>query len=106
MHAHPSTHSIELLYFDGCPNTPKMLDSLDYAVIHSAIAASSLERTDLTTLPEDDLRRGYGSPTILVDGHDLFGASAPASPNMSCRIYPDGLPTTQAIIAKLNEYTP
>ncbi len=99
MDTKPSTQSIEFLYFEGCPNTPALGDRL-------AEAGRSFNPIDMTTLPGDDIRRGYGSPTILINGHDLFGAPVPNSPNMSCRIYPDGLPTTQAIIAKLNEYTP
>jgi hypothetical protein len=46
-----------------------------------------------------------GSPTILVDGADLF-AVEPAEPSVSCRLYPskegvDGVPTVDALIDAL-----
>ncbi len=94
---------IELLYFDGCPNTPPFKESLDQAArqIHTTYTL-----IDLTKLPENDIRRGYGSPTILLDGHDLFDMPVPQSPTMSCRIYSDGLPDTNTLIAQLSERTP
>lgn len=33
---------------------------------------------DVGTLDRDDYRTGYGTPTILVSGDDLFGQSRPA----------------------------
>jgi hypothetical protein len=48
-----------------------------------------------------------GSPTILVDGVDLF-AVEPAEPSVSCRLYPsqdgfEGAPTVDALIAALTK---
>jgi len=101
--AHMTTsHSIEFLYFDGCPNTPKLRETLELAL---NTTDQHFTPIDMTTLDESDLRRGYGSPTILVDNQDLFGVPAPKSGMMSCRIYPDGLPDDSQIIAKLNEVT-
>jgi hypothetical protein len=95
-----TNHTIELLYFDGCPNTPPFRESLEAAVAKSN---TSFTPIDLTTLDENDPRRGYGSPTILIDSHDLFGAPVPSNSMMSCRIYADGLPDRDAIYAKLSE---
>tara|TARA_R110000744_G_scaffold344399_1_gene449776 strand:+ start:262 stop:663 length:402 start_codon:yes stop_codon:yes gene_type:complete len=97
-----TTHSIEFLYFDGCPNTPRLRETLELAL---NTTDQHFTPIDMTTLDENDLRRGYGSPTILVDNQDLFGAPAPKSGMMSCRIYPEGLPDDSQIIAKLNEVT-
>jgi hypothetical protein len=65
---------------DGCANTPVL-----YERLLAALAARGLEQTpsvlDVGTLPADDPRTGYGTPTILVGSVDLFGAPAPqASP--------------------------
>ncbi len=98
-----TTQSIEFLYFDGCPNTPRLRGYLEAALDQSN---SSFAAIDLVKLDETDIRRGYGSPTILVNGHDLFDMPEPTSPNMSCRVYPDGLPKTDTLIAKLSEITP
>ena len=34
---------------------------------------------DANRLPEDDRRRRYGTPTVLVRDHDLFGIPEPAT---------------------------
>jgi hypothetical protein len=36
---------------------------------------------DADTLPESDPRGGYGTPTVLVAGVDLFGMPAPPFPH-------------------------
>jgi hypothetical protein len=33
-----------------------------------------------------------GSPTILIDGKDLFQQPIPDQPSLACRFYPEGLP--------------
>lgn len=59
---------------------------------------ATLVEIDLASLPVDDPRRGYGSPTLLVGGVDVTGAGGPrAGGDLSCRLYPNGLPTEDAI---------
>lgn len=61
-----------------------------------------IEKLDLNALSEkQDKRAGFGSPTILVNGKDLFDSPFPETYNPSCRYYPNGLPGTKEIIAKL-----
>jgi hypothetical protein len=61
-----------------------------------------IEKLDINTLSEkQDKRAGYGSPTILVNGKDLFDSPFPETFNPSCRYYPNGLPNTKEIITKL-----
>ena len=98
-----TTQSIEFLYFDGCPNTPQLREYLEAALEQTD---GSFAAIDLMKLDETDIRRGYGSPTILVNGHDLFDMPEPSTPTMSCRIYPGGLPKTDTLIAKLSEIKP
>lgn len=85
---------IELLGFEGCPLTPRLRENLRSATARLGV---SFRDVDLTALPEDDSRRGYPAPTILVDGADLFGLPQPLRGNLGCRVYPDGLPRAQAI---------
>ena len=47
------------------------------------------------------ISRGWPTPTVLVDGRDLFGLLAPATPSMGCRVYPDGVPEANDIAEKL-----
>ena len=98
-----TTQSIEFLYFDGCPNTPQLREYLEAALDQSD---GSFVAIDLMKLDDTDIRRGYGSPTILVDGRDLFDMPEPDAPTMSCRIYAGGLPKTDTLIARLSEIKP
>ena len=81
---------IALLYFDDCPNWKVVDERL------SAIAAERADRTvtrHLVETLEDAERVGFhGSPSILVDGVDVF-ADPEAGVGLSCRVYrtPDGL---------------
>ncbi len=94
---------IEILGFDGCPNTPKFRERVtEAAQAFAPIRSIMVEYVDQEALPEDDVRRGYPTPTALVEGQDLFGLPAPTSPAMGCRIYPGGLPTAEQITAKLS----
>ncbi len=85
-----------VLSFDGCPNSPEVLRAAHEAA-NTLGTGWTVHRIDIESLPPDDIRRGYGSPTILWNEHDIFGAPIPSSPVMSCRYYPDGLPTATTI---------
>lgn len=94
---------ITLLYFDDCPN---------WRVAEERLAAIAAERADLKvtrhlvdTLEEAERVGFHGSPSILVDGVDVF-AEPGAGVGLSCRVYrtPDGLagaPTVEQLRAAL-----
>jgi hypothetical protein len=47
-----------------------------------------IDRLDLIALSKkQDRRAGFGSPTILVNGKDLFGSPFPESYDPACRYY-------------------
>ena len=92
--------SIQVLGFSGCPNTPELLYRVKLATIQSGITASVMY-LDQKDLGEGDVRRGYPAPTVLIDGHDLYGLPAPTSATGECRLYADGLPTTANITDRL-----
>jgi hypothetical protein len=50
---------------------------------------------------EKDMRAGYGSPTILVNGKDLFDEPLPSTFDPACRNYRGGVPGRKRIIEKL-----
>jgi hypothetical protein len=83
---------VTLLYFDGCPLTPPVRRDVAQAVA-SLGKQAQFEQVNLSTLPPTDPRRGYGSPTVLVDGRDLFGLPPSVQCGLACRPYPGGLPT-------------
>lgn len=92
---------IEFLGMQDCPNMSKMWESLQVA-LKELHYNQPIDRLDIKSLSEkQDKRAGFGSPTILVDGKDLFGLPFPETYNPSCRYYPNGLPGTKEIIAKL-----
>ena len=86
---------ITLLYFEDCPN---------WKVADERLALIAAERGDVTVThrlvetPEDAERVGFlGSPSIQIDGVDLF--AEPGAPiGLACRRYPvpvghEGAPT-------------
>ncbi len=90
---------ISLLYFDDCPN---------WKVADERLSAIAAERADLTvirhlvdTLEEAERVGFHGSPSILVDGVDVF-AEPDAGVGLSCRVYrtpdgPAGAPTLEQL---------
>ena len=89
---------IELVYFEGCPNALKARENIRAAVAEAFAQPIDWAEWDLMadSTPEDFKR--YGSPTVLVDGHDVTG-DGPGNNAMACRA--DGAPSVQAITAKL-----
>ena len=68
---------IQFLTRDGCVNTPLMRRNLDAAL--KLLSWDGYTTVELASLPEDDLRLGYGTPTVLVDGADIMGVPKPES---------------------------
>ncbi|WP_019808810.1 DF family (seleno)protein [Saccharomonospora halophila] len=97
---------VELFYFTGCPNWHLAKERLSEAV--TAVGHSVPEIT-LRAVETDEEARAFrvpGSPTIRVNGHDLFPAAAETD-CLACRVYPtpDGLsgaPTVDQLIQALN----
>lgn len=81
---------IALLYFDDCPNW-KIADER-LAVIAAERPELRVSRHIVETLEEAERVGFHGSPSILVDGVDVF-AEPGAGVGLSCRVYrtPDGL---------------
>jgi len=94
--------TVELLYFPDCPNVPAAREQLRRAF--AAIGAPpAWAEVDVSSDDAPLHARGYGSPSILVDGKEVTGA-APGG-GSSCRIYSGsdvrGVPPLEAIVAAL-----
>lgn len=97
---------IELLYFDGCPSWETALQNLKTACALEGVTAP----VELVEIRDDDeaaARRFLGSPSILVDGQDLWPAQRKAY-YMSCRMYrtPEGMrgwPTVEMLRERLHD---
>ncbi len=96
---------IALLYFEDCPN---------WKVADERLSAIAAERADIRltrhlveTPVEAERTRFHGSPSILVDGVDVF-AETGSEVGLSCRRYltPDayaGAPTLEQLRAVLSD---
>lgn len=77
---------VELVYDEGCPNVSEARAQLIHAFARTKMQPRWREwRIDDPEMPAH--AQGYGSPTILVDGHDAGGAE-PIVGLVSCRLYP------------------
>lgn len=87
--------SIDLVYFDGCPNVDRARANLRALVPDGAWAEWNLASADT---PERFRR--FGSPTVLVEGRDVTGeAERVGAGAMACRT--DGAPSEDTIRAAL-----
>lgn len=98
---------LELLQIDDCPNSAKTYEYLEAAL-------TALGRTDvevhlrLLESASDIEGTGFaGSPTITVNGADIFPSGAPSG-DLACRIYKTpngyaGLPTIDQLTEALRD---
>jgi hypothetical protein len=85
--------TIELLYFDGCPNHQRLLDHLPRLLAREGIDARVVLHKVVDAV-EAERERFLGSPTIRVGGRDVDPrAEHRHDYGLKCRIYqtPAGL---------------
>jgi len=97
----PSVMKIEILGFADCPNTPAFRERVEAAA--ARLGDVQVIYIDQESLPANDIRRGYPTPTAIVNQRDIFGLPTPTAPTMGCRMYPGGLPSEQAIVTALRD---
>ena len=78
---------IEFQYFDGCPNADKTLNNLKSLVDSKDISESEIKIVEVNDIEEAEALNFQGSPTILVDGVDIYTEQKPQSFAYSCRVY-------------------
>jgi hypothetical protein len=98
---------VEILYFDGCPTYPRTEEALRRVLAGEGVRVD-VELVAVNTDEEAQDLRFPGSPTIRVDGEDLFPAPERAGYALGCRMYatPQGLrgsPTPTMLRAALAE---
>ena len=99
-----NSHKIELLYFDDCPSWKNARKILKDSLIKLGIPQDVI-LTKVETQEEADKNKFTGSPTIRINGEDLFPMDQD-NYALGCRIYqtPEGFkgwPTEEMIIEKL-----
>lgn len=88
------TPQVQLIYFDGCPNVDAARAAVRAALDATGIA-TPVEEVDVGRPDAPAWARGWGSPTILVDGRDVTGATRAEA--AACRLYRGGAPEVAAI---------
>src|SRR5688572_24287611 len=89
---------IQLLYFAGCPNLDPARAALRDAMRAEQID-QAIEEVDLESPAAPASLRGWGSPTILIDGEEITGAAR--TTGAACRLYAHGAPSVEEIRARL-----
>ena len=83
---------VEILYFDGCPTYLEVEKALREVLEEQGVDAE-VELVAVNTDEEAHELRFAGSPTVRVDGEDLFPVPQRAGYALGCRMYttPEGL---------------
>ena len=76
----PSMDKFVFLTRQGCVNTVIMRENFDDA-LKSVGLPYQYQFIDADTLAPADPRAGYGTPTVLYDGRDLFDMPEPPVPH-------------------------
>jgi hypothetical protein len=76
---------VQLLTFPGCPSAEAAREALR-AVLASSEIAAEIEEVNTDSAETPDALRGWGSPTVLINGVDVEGEEPSGS---SCRLYRD-----------------
>lgn len=73
----PTPPDIQFLTRQGCSNTPILKSRLKKALADTGLDFMTISQDSLLST---DPRVGYSTPTILVNGADLFGQDEPTPP--------------------------
>lgn len=76
----PSMKTVVFLTREGCVNTVTMRANLDDALRALALP-NDYQFINADTLKGSDPRGGYGTPTVLYAGRDIFGMDEPPVPH-------------------------
>ena len=97
--------TVELVYDSDCPNVEAARNHLQAAHTKAGLSPTWQE-WDREAEDSPAFVRGYGSPTILVNGQDVAGIPPLADANC-CRVYEtpndgmSGVPSVKTIVAAL-----
>jgi hypothetical protein len=91
---------VEVLYFAACPSWTVAVERLRRALDASGLAGTPIRTVPVETAADMAMTGFAGSPTVLVDGLDLFPGAAPVG-ELACRLYPtpEGLSGSPSLVA-------
>jgi hypothetical protein len=93
---------VQLLTFEGCPLADAAKIELEAALAECGI--EGYEAIDILDPKTPETLRGWGSPTILVNGIDIAGQ--PKRDGIGCRMYPGKarVPDRAEIVSSIKEF--
>ena len=97
-------NKIEIIvqHFHGCPNSTEMIANVKSAL--KRFGAEVINSEQIIDTPELAVKYKFrGSPTLLINGEDFECMEIPEEIFLSCRFYPDGVPSTEKIIEKIEK---
>jgi len=96
---------IEILHIEACPNWQEAGERVHHALSIAGMEAEPVRFRLISTAAEAEAVPFAGSPTIVVDGVDLF-AGGEAARDLACRVYVSGgrlvgLPSVNDLVVAL-----
>jgi predicted Zn-dependent protease len=79
--------NLELLWWEGCPSTERALAELHEAMQDVGLDDADVRVREIETDADASAASFRGSPTILIDGVDVAGASEDDQIGLGCRVY-------------------
>jgi hypothetical protein len=85
---------IEFQYVSKCPRVKEMTSN-----IKTAISQLDFELEYVENVLDEEHKdgRGFGCPSLVVNGRDLMGKVKCEIDGPLCRVYPKGIPTAEEI---------
>jgi hypothetical protein len=85
---------VELLWWEGCPSYPETLADLEQTLGEEGID-TEVEMVEVESDESARRERFPGSPTIRIDGEDIFPPAETEPHSLTCRVYRlrDGRPS-------------
>jgi hypothetical protein len=77
---------VELLWWEGCPSHPETLADLRRSLAEEGVEAE-VEMVEVESDEQARAERFPGSPTIRIDGEDIFPCDEPEPFSLTCRVY-------------------
>jgi hypothetical protein len=78
---------VELLWWAGCPSTEPAKVQLRAILDDLGLSEVEIRMTEVADDEQARASRFPGSPTILIDGHDLVPAGPDDPIGLTCRVY-------------------
>lgn len=78
---------VDFLYFDSCPNAGETWKNLENLIREGLVQKDDIQRIEVPDMETAERLRFQGSPTILVDGIDIYSGLEPDGVHYTCRVY-------------------